>query len=138
MPLNLESIDHMQVTVPRPLEVEALRFYENVLGLKRIKKPEALAKNGGAWYRLGPIELHVSPEDGDHGGGTSKRHVCFVVSDLGKAESELSRQGIAIVPDHQPIPGWVRFYIRDPGGNRIEIAGRLEPARELTEPGEGS
>jgi catechol 2,3-dioxygenase-like lactoylglutathione lyase family enzyme len=138
MPLNLESIDHMQVTVPRPLEVEALRFYENVLGLKRIKKPKALAKNGGAWFRLGPIELHVSPEDGDQGGGTTKRHVCFVVSDLGEAESELSRQGIAVIPDRQPIPGWVRLYIRDPGGNRIEIAQRLEPARELTEPGEGS
>jgi catechol 2,3-dioxygenase-like lactoylglutathione lyase family enzyme len=138
MPLNLESIDHIQVTVPRPLEVESLRFYDNVLGLERIPKPGALAKNGGAWYRLGPIELHVSPVDGDQAGGTNKRHVCYVVSDLRAAETELSRHEIAIIPDRQPIPGWARFYIRDPGGNRIEIAQRLEPARELTEPGEGS
>jgi catechol 2,3-dioxygenase-like lactoylglutathione lyase family enzyme len=138
MPLNLESIDHIQVTVPGPLEVESLRFYENVLGLERIPKPGALAKNGGAWYRLGPLEVHVSPEDGDQAGGTSKRHVCYIVSDLAAAESELSRQGIAMTPDRQPIPGWARFYIRDPGGNRIEIAQRLEPAREPTQPDEGT
>jgi catechol 2,3-dioxygenase-like lactoylglutathione lyase family enzyme len=138
MPLNLESIDHIQVTVPMALEVEALRFYDSVLGLTRIEKPAALAKNGGAWFRLGAIELHVSPEDGDHGGGASKRHVCYIVSDLDQAETELSRHEIAIIPDRQPIPGWARFYIRDPGGNRIEIAQRLEPAREPTQPDEGT
>jgi catechol 2,3-dioxygenase-like lactoylglutathione lyase family enzyme len=107
-----------------------------VLGLKCIEKPGALAKNGGAWYRLGPIEVHVSPEDGDLGGDTSKRHVCYLVADLGKAETELSRQGIAIIPDLQPIKGWARFYVRDPGGNRIEIAQRLGPAWEEAQPGE--
>jgi hypothetical protein len=55
MPLKLESIDHVQLTVPRPLEALALRF-----------------------------------------------------------------------------------YIRDPGVDRIEIAQRLEAAHELTQPGEGS
>ena len=85
-------------------------------------------RTAGRWFRLGVFEVHVSPVDGDQGGGTSKRHVCYVVSDLGEAESELSRQGVAVIPDRQPIPGWARFYIRDPGGNRIEIAERLQPA----------
>jgi len=31
---------------------------------------------------------------------------------------------IEIIPDNQPIQGWRRFYVRDPGGNRIEIAER--------------
>jgi catechol 2,3-dioxygenase-like lactoylglutathione lyase family enzyme len=127
MPLKLEAIDHVQVTVPRPLVAEALRFYEDVLGLNPIQKPAALAGNGGAWYRLGSFEVHVSPEDGDGGGGgrMSKRHVCYVISDLSEAERELARHGVPIIPDHQPIPGWARFYIRDPGGNRIEVAQRL-------------
>jgi catechol 2,3-dioxygenase-like lactoylglutathione lyase family enzyme len=135
MPLKLESIDHVQVTVPRPLEAEALRFYDLVLGLERIDKPALLAQNGGAWYRLGAIEVHVSPEDGDHSGGQSKRHVCYVVPDLRDAETELSRHGVAIIWDRQPIAGWARFYIRDPGGNRIEIAQRQETDR--MQPGEG-
>ncbi len=32
--------------------------------------------------------------------------------------------GIDVIPDNRPIDGWRRFYVRDPGGNRIEIAER--------------
>jgi catechol 2,3-dioxygenase-like lactoylglutathione lyase family enzyme len=136
MPLNLESIHHVQITVPRPLVAETLIFYEEVLGLARIEKPAALAKNGGAWYRVGSREVHVSADDGDSSAATSKRHVCFVIADLREAETELARSGVRILPDKQPIPGWTRFYIRDPGGNRIEIAQRLAPGQALTQPSE--
>jgi catechol 2,3-dioxygenase-like lactoylglutathione lyase family enzyme len=131
MPLKLESIDHVEVTVARAVESESLRFYDTVLGLERITKPEPLARNGGAWYRLGSVEFHVSPEDMNATGPASKRHVCYVVPDLNEAELELMRQGVEIIPDQQPIAGWARFYIRDPGGNRIEIAQRVVPARDL-------
>ena len=107
------------------------------LGLNPIQKPAALAENGGAWYRVGSFEVHVSPEDGDGGGGVSKRHVCYVISDLSEAKRELTRHAVSIIPDRQPIPGWARFYIRDPGGNRIEIAQRLATERDLTKPGQG-
>ncbi len=130
MPLKIEAIDHVQITVPSRLEAEALRFYDNILGLERIKKPDSLVMNGGAWYRMGSLELHVSPEELGSGNCESKRHVCFVVADLNAAAAELARHGIDIVPDRQPISGWVRFYIRDPGGNRIEIAQRIENACE--------
>jgi catechol 2,3-dioxygenase-like lactoylglutathione lyase family enzyme len=125
MPLHIESIDHIQITVPRSAEMKAIAFYSSVLGLEEIEKPEPLRKNGGAWYRHGSIEIHLSPEDGSASHVQSKRHVCFVVLDLTNAESELARQGIDIIRDHQPIAGWIRFYIRDPGGNRIEIAQRV-------------
>jgi catechol 2,3-dioxygenase-like lactoylglutathione lyase family enzyme len=137
MPLKLETIDHVQVTVPRSVEAEALRFYDTVLGLERIAKPEPLAGNGGAWYRLGALEVHLSPEDDTGASHASKRHVCYVVPNLEEAESELRRQGVKTIPDRQPIAGWARFYIRDPGGNRIEIAQRVVPALDLTAPGEG-
>jgi catechol 2,3-dioxygenase-like lactoylglutathione lyase family enzyme len=130
MPLKIEAIDHVQITVPSGLEAEALRFYDNILGLERIKKPDSLVKNGGAWYRTGSLELHVSPEELGSGNCESKRHVSFVVADLNEAAAELAGHGIVIVPDRQPISGPVRFYIRDPGGNRIEIAQRLETAGE--------
>ncbi len=138
MALDLETIDHVQVTVPASVAAEALRFYDDVLGLKRIAKPLALARNGGAWYRLGALEVHVSPEDQSEALATSKRHVCYLVRDLKDAESELARHGVEIMPDRQPIPGWARFYIRDPGGNRIEIAQRVVPAHHLTLREEGS
>ncbi len=72
------------------------------------------------------MEVHVSPEDGRSDSEHSKRHVCFVVPSLMEAESELARHGVQIIPDRQPIAGWRRLYVRDPGGNRIEVAQRLE------------
>jgi len=126
MPLKIEAIDHVQVTVPGPALAEAIRFYGAVLGLERIVKPESLRSNGGAWYKIGSVEVHVSPEDAQPGSEASKRHVCYVVTDLAEAERELAAHGVEIIRDRQPIVGWVRCYIRDPGGNRIEIAERLK------------
>jgi catechol 2,3-dioxygenase-like lactoylglutathione lyase family enzyme len=45
-----------------------------------------------------------------------------MVGDLSNAEAEFRRAGIEILPDERPIKGWSRFYVRDPGGNKIEIA----------------
>lgn len=133
MPLNLESINHVQVTAPPSVEVEASRFYESVLGLERIAKPEPLSRNGGAWYRLGSLEVHLSLDEAESDGRESKRHVCYVVANLHEAESELAGHGVKIIPDRQPIAGWARFYIRDPGGNRIEIAQRVASTRDMTQ-----
>jgi catechol 2,3-dioxygenase-like lactoylglutathione lyase family enzyme len=128
MPLEIESIDHVQITVPPAALEEAMTFYGTILGFAMIEKPKALRKNGGAWYRHGSIEIHLSPEDGPSDLNPSKRHICYVVPSLAAAETELRRHRIEIIPDHQRISGWIRFYIRDPGGNRIEIAQRNEQA----------
>jgi predicted enzyme related to lactoylglutathione lyase len=52
----------------------------------------------------------------------SKRHVCYAVTDLAKAEERFRGAGVEILPDDMPMPGCSRFYVRDPGGNRLEIA----------------
>jgi catechol 2,3-dioxygenase-like lactoylglutathione lyase family enzyme len=54
----------------------------------------------------------------------SRRHICFVVADLTEEEATMRGAGIEIIPDSRPIDGWRRYYVRDPGGNRIEIAER--------------
>jgi catechol 2,3-dioxygenase-like lactoylglutathione lyase family enzyme len=125
MALKIEAIDHVQVTVPASALAAAIRFYGEVLGLKTIDKPESLRKNGGTWYQVGSFELHISPEDEPAGLAQSKRHVCYVVPELDAAQRQLAAHLVEIISDHQPIPGWVRCYIRDPAGNRIEIAQRL-------------
>ena len=58
-------------------------------------------------------------------GELSKRHICYTVVDLGEAEERFRQAGVEIIPDDLPIPGWRRFYVRDPGGNRLEIAQAL-------------
>ena len=113
---------HVNVTVPRALEAEAKHFYGVVMGLKEVPKPETSRGRGGAWYQLGSLQLHLSIEEVLGENCISKRHVCYTVSDLAQAEEIFRRAGVEIIPDDLPTPGWSRFYVRDPGGNRLEIA----------------
>ena len=120
-------IDHVQITVPRALEAETRRFYGEGMGFPEIPKPPELARNGGMWYRLGAVQLHVSLEDGDPtANGASRRHIAYDVSDLDAIEVELRGRGLEIIPDRQPTAGLRRFYLRDPGGNRLEILQKID------------
>ena len=116
------SIHHVNVTVPKPLEAAAKHFYSVVMGLQEVPKPEESRARGGAWYQLGPLQLHLSIEKPFDQNCVSKRHVCYTVSNLAAAEERFRSAGVEILPDDMPTPGWSRFYVRDPGGNRLEIA----------------
>ena len=118
--IPLAAIDHVQITVA-PGDVEAtLAFYERVVGLERI--PKSNTRPGG-WFQLGKAQLHVGVETIDKAQNlASKRHVCFVVTDLDAAEAAFRTAGVEIIADPEPVPQWKRFYVRDPGGNRVEVA----------------
>jgi len=116
------NLHHVNVTVPRSLEQAAKHFYGVVMGLQEVQKPESSRGRGGAWYQLSPMQLHLSLEDGLGENCISKRHVCYTVADLAEAEERFRNAGVEILPDDLPTPGWSRFYVRDPGGNRLEIA----------------
>ena len=115
-------IHHVNVTVPKPLEDAAKHFYGVVMALEEVPKPEGSLARGGAWYQLGPLQLHLSIEAPLGENCASKRHVCYTVSNLAEAEERFRSAGVEILPDDVPTPGWSRFYVRDPGGNRLEIA----------------
>ncbi|HEV8589291.1 MAG TPA: VOC family protein [Pyrinomonadaceae bacterium] len=114
------ALHHVNVTVPLELETATKHFYGVILGLKQIPKP-ATSRQSGAWYEIGETQLHLSIEDKEHG-QLSSRHVCFTVSDLAAAEKRFREAGVEIIPDARPNPGVPRFYVRDPGGNQLEIA----------------
>ena len=115
-------IHHVNVTVPKSFEDAAKHFYGVVMGLEEVPKPEDSRGRGGAWYQLGPVQLHLSLEGPLGEDCISKRHVCYTVSDLAEAEERFRNAGVEVLPDDLPTPGWPRFYVRDPGGNRLEIA----------------
>ena len=122
MSIEISLLHHVNVTVPRAVEDEAKHFYGSVMGLKELPKPEELKGRGGAWYQLGAVQLHLSRAEVSTEGALSKRHVCYLVSDLKAAEQTFRAAGVEVIPDDKPVPDWVRFYVRDPGGNRLEIA----------------
>jgi len=115
----ITALHHVNVTVPPKLEAMTKVFYGTVLGLKQIPKPAA-SRQSGAWYQIGDTQLHLSIED-EPPGALSSRHVCFTVSDLTETEKRFREAGVEIIPDPRPNPGSPRFYVRDPGGNQLEI-----------------
>ena len=129
MAIGLVEINHIQITVPGSAEEASKHFYREVLGLEEIPKPASSKARGGAWFRQGPIEVHLSVEAAATENHSSRRHICYLVADLTEAELQLRSAGIQIIPDARPIDGWKRFYVRDPGENRIEIAQRVESLR---------
>lgn len=118
----ITEINHVNVTVPTSMEEAAKHFYGSVMGLQEVPKPEESKGRGGAWYQLGAVQLHLSREDATIENQASKRHVCYLVGDLAQAEQRFRETGVEIIPDDMPVAGWPRFYVHDPGGNRIEIA----------------
>lgn len=121
MTIGITRLDHVNLRVPKALEAEAKRFYNDLLGLEEVEKPADSKGRGGAWYVCDGVGVHLSLEE-DLSNRQSKRHVCFVVADLRTAEQTLRDAGVEVIVDDKPTAGWQRFYIRDPGGNLLEIA----------------
>ena len=121
--MTITRVHHVQITIPEGAEEEGRRFYCGVLGLRETPKPLALRGRGGFWLRVGDIEVHVGTEVRDMRVLT-KAHLAYQVCDLAAWRHRLEEAGIEI-GDSVPIPGYRRFEIRDPFGNRIEF---LEPA----------
>jgi catechol 2,3-dioxygenase-like lactoylglutathione lyase family enzyme len=113
------QLHHVNVNVPPELEAATKEFYGSVLGLTQVPKPAA-ARQSGAWYQIGATQLHLSVDD-EPPGSLSSRHVCFMVDDLAASEKRFRDADVDIIPDPRPAPGRPRFYVRDPGGNQLEI-----------------
>jgi catechol 2,3-dioxygenase-like lactoylglutathione lyase family enzyme len=112
-------VHHAQITIPRGSEEQGRDFYCRVLGLCEVQKPAALEGRGGFWLQVGDVQVHVGTEDGVERTAT-KVHLAYEVTDLGYWRMRLQEHGIAIL-DAIPIPGYERFEIRDPFGNRVEF-----------------
>ena len=125
MSIGVLRVNHVNVTVPASLETAAKHFYNAVLGLEEIPKPAGTRQNLGAWYHLGDLQLHLSIEE-DVQNETSGAHVCYQVADSALARRKFLDAGIAVIPDPRPVAGQSRFFVRDPGGNLLEITQETE------------
>lgn len=121
MSFDLRRIGHVNVTVPADCEAAAKKFYADVLGFTPIPKPEGPRQNVGAWYEMAETQLHLSVEDGPPN-SDSDRHICCLVADVNAAETHLRANGVEIIADDKRPAANPRFFIRDPGGNLMEVA----------------
>jgi catechol 2,3-dioxygenase-like lactoylglutathione lyase family enzyme len=95
-------------------------FYQGVLGIPEIPKPPHLAKRGGAWFERGELKIHLGVEADFR--PAQKAHPALLVVDLEGLIAHLKDHNIKVIVD--PLEGYLRVYIADPFGNRIELMER--------------
>ena len=125
MTIGIIAVSHVNVTVPAALEEAAKSFYREVLGLPQIPKPLGTRQDMGAWYQLGGMQLHLSIEDNVQN-EASDAHVCYQVADIDSANLQFRNAGVDVIPDPRPVAGQSRFFVRDPGGNLLEITEKTD------------
>src|SRR5581483_7087469 len=115
---SILGLDHVLLAMPRGAEDAARHFYAGILGLNEIDKPSGLAGRGGVWFAVGEQQLHLGIEDDFQ--PARKAHPAVVVRGLDELREMLKAAGLSPIDD-QSFPGYRRFYIADPFGNRLEF-----------------
>ena len=115
------GVDHVQLAMPAGREADARAFYDTLLGIPEVAKPPALAARGGAWFESGALRIHLGVDRDFR--PARKAHPGLLVRDLSGLIERLRAAGHAVTED-EPLPGYLRVYVDDPFGNRLEL---MEP-----------
>ncbi len=108
--------DHINICVPVERLEEARNFYQTVIGLEQIARPDVFT-TPGYWFAWADIELHIGVEPALP---ISARHTAFEVTDVAAARQWLEQNNIKTY--NEPlIEGRARFTFYDPFGNRMEL-----------------
>ena len=98
-------------------------FYESVLGLDSIPRPDMGALRG-IWYAAGACEVHLieTPSGADVGSAPPSlnpmaRHAAFSVADYDDTLAHLESHDLTIVESR----GGVQMWVCDPDGHIIEL-----------------
>ena len=119
--MAIKSLDHVQLAMPPEREAEARAFYDGLLGIPEVPKPDNLVRRGGCWFERGTLKVHLGVEQDFR--PARKAHPAFIVDDLAGLAERLTTAGHVTRFD-EPLEGYTRLYVDDPFGNRIEL---MEP-----------
>lgn len=112
------ELDHVQLAMPSGQEDVARTFYIGVLGLREESKPATLAGRGGVWFAAGSARIHLGVEEDFR--PARKAHPALIVNGLTTLAARCREAGYVPVSD-DALPGYDRFYVADPFGNRLEL-----------------
>jgi catechol 2,3-dioxygenase-like lactoylglutathione lyase family enzyme len=119
--MRIRALDHIQLAMPPGEEERAAAFYETLLGITRVPKPEHLAARGGCWFESNGIKIHLGVEADFR--PARKAHPALIVDGLDRLVEMLAGAGVAVQAG-EPLRGYSHVYVDDPFGNRIEL---MEP-----------
>jgi catechol 2,3-dioxygenase-like lactoylglutathione lyase family enzyme len=119
--MPVRAIDHVQLAMPPGEEAQATAFYEALLGIPRVPKPQHLAARGGCWFESDGVKIHLGVEVDFR--PARKAHPALTVDGLDRLVETLAGAGVAVQAG-EPLEGYSHVYVDDPFGNRIEL---MEP-----------
>lgn len=122
IPMPVVGIDHVQLAMPAGQEQQARRFYGEALGLPEKPKPADMAARGGCWFESEGVKIHLGVDKNFR--AATKAHPGLLVSDLRVILERCRSQGCEDI-DETSLPGYLRAFVSDPFGNRIELMQKL-------------
>ena len=101
--MSIHSINHVQLTFDVDRRDQVRHFYGTLVGLTELHQPTG----PGLRFIAGSQRVDLVPAS----------------QTLPRLRHQLLQADLAL-EEHQPLPGYLRFYVNDPAGNRLEF---LEP-----------
>jgi hypothetical protein len=92
--MEILGYDHVQLAMPAGGEERAVAFFEGLLGLRVVPKPQPLASRGGCWFEGDGIKLHLGVEADFR--PARKAHPALVVDDLATLVEILEGAGFEV------------------------------------------
>lgn len=114
--IRLKRINHITYNVKD--KDAALKWYQEVLGLKQI--PKMVNSDHLYWLQL-PSGAMVHIIENPDAPSLPSHHSAFEVDDIEAARGALFGKGIEATDIQTRHDGQRAFYINDPDGNRIEL-----------------
>jgi methylmalonyl-CoA/ethylmalonyl-CoA epimerase len=115
--MDISNIEHIGIAVKNLNE--AIRYYENILGLKcyHIEEIED-QKVRTAFFKVGGIKIELLESIGQDGPidkfiekrGEGVHHIAFAVKDIKKSLAEVGSKGIELI-NKKPVTGAENFQI---------------------------
>ena len=114
--IRLKSVNHLTYNVTD--KARALRFWEDVLGVKQI--PSQVDRDHIIWLQL-PSGAMVHLVETPDAPSMPSHHGAFEVDDIDAAAKAIQGKGVETTDIATRNDGQRNFFINDPDGNRIEI-----------------
>ena len=118
--MKIDQLNHVALEV---VDVaRSCEFYEKVLGLEKIPRPDF--KFPGAWYGLGPgQELHlIAGREEAVVGGKRGTHFALRADSVAAALDRLGAEQIEHTALQVRPDGVSQVYLQDPDGHTIELS----------------